>query len=347
MGRPGPFRFGWAACHHGGRSTWNHDPVPRPLLPLLLAALIAGACSSAGPTLVAADQPATPAPTGTPTIAETETGAGDSAVTTDETETTPGHADEGADDEADAATDATADPDADAGGDDDGDTGADDEADLSDNGGPAGPATVDCTTPRAGPATNELSQAIDFDFDDAPDLVSTYAVSGDNRLAFRLRVETAAGETLDAALDVDRAMVGPVEPLGAADIDSDNDATELLTVVGAGASTMLVAIHARQGCDLAQATLDDFPITFPIGGSIGNTAGLQCIDADNNGTIDSFVAWVGVANFDTDEGDYFIDGVEYQLRDGTLRQIGTRTFEANIREADFVYGQLSCGDVNA
>ena len=49
---------------------------------------------------------------------------------------------------------------------------------------------------------------------------------------------------------------------------------------------------------------------------------------------------------DTGDGTYAIEGVEYELRGSELREVGVRTLQANVSEADFVYANLTCGAVS-
>ena len=82
------------------------------------------------------------------------------------------------------------------------------------------------------------------------------------------------------------------------------------------------------------------------GGSVQNLGGLQCIDRDRNGVNNTIVAWLATAVGDTGDGTYAIEGVEYRLRGTELSEVGVRTLQANVSEADFVYANLTCGGVS-
>jgi hypothetical protein len=202
-----------------------------------------------------------------------------------------------------------------------------------------------CTAGLAGDPTVTATERADFDGDGALDQVTTYRV-GDSPGTWHIRVDTAAGESLDTPLGAIASPDANVIPLGGADVDGDGATEELFTVVGSGASVAIVAIHERSGCEIVSAEIGGAPVTFPVGGSIANIAGVQCVDTDNNGANNTIVAWTGLADFSQPEGTYDVEGVEYQLRSGELQEVGTRTIVANIAEADFVYGQLTCGALN-
>ena len=128
--------------------------------------------------------------------------------------------------------------------------------------------------------------------------------------------------------------------------DAGMDFGSVFVAVGAGASAVIVAIYTLVGCDMMQATNGGAPIGFPIGGSVQNLGGLQCIDTDRNGVNNTIVAWLATAVGDTGDGTYAIEGVEYRLRGTELSEVGVRTLQANVSEADFVYANLTCGGVS-
>ncbi len=331
---PGQAGRGGPACRGGPVPICHHGAMARlPLLVgvMLLGALVAGACSSDEPSLVVTDAPA---PT---TVAEPSPGSGDD--------------------------------DDDGGGDNDGEvlaeaptptpTGATatsvptatpsptptPTAGATATAGPTSepqPGPGGCTAGLAGDPTATVEAPADLDGDGAPDLVTTYVLADGS---WRLRVDTSAGESLDSALDI---LPGPevVRPVGSVDLDGDPASEELLVVVGAGAATDLVALFTRDRCDLVQVTAVGVPITFPIGASIGAVGGLECVDEDGDGAIHSIVAWSGIANFEAGEGVYDIDGVVYELTGASLEPVGNRTLQAQVGQADFVYGQLSCGTLS-
>lgn len=206
---------------------------------------------------------------------------------------------------------------------------------------PAAAADDGCTAALTGEPTSSDTARADLDGDGSPDQVTTYRSADD----WRIRVDTAAGESLDSPIGPSAFGADAVTPLGGADVDGDGATAELFTVVGAGASALLVAIHTRVGCELEPATIAGGPVAFPIGGGIGTIGGLTCIDSDDDGVVNAIVAWTGIADFEATEGTFDIEGVEYELRGTELRQVGTRSFTTNVARADFVYAQLTCGPV--
>jgi len=202
-----------------------------------------------------------------------------------------------------------------------------------------------CVIGLTGNPTTVTGAVADFDGDGASDQITVYA-TGIASDPWHVRVDTAAGESLDSSMGPDVLTGANVGPLGGADADGDGASDELFIVIGAGASSTIVGIYNRVGCEIAPVTLNGSRVGFPVGGSIGNIGGLECIDADGSGTTDSIIAWSGSADFDAGEGQYVIEGVEYRLAGVQLEQVGTRALTANISQADFVYGSLTCGSVS-
>ncbi|MFV2039780.1 MAG: hypothetical protein ACC660_06015, partial [Acidimicrobiales bacterium] len=203
-----------------------------------------------------------------------------------------------------------------------------------------------CSKALAGDPTGATTALADFDGDGEDDQILVYRVGEDtSEDTWRIRVETVAGESFDSPLVLEVGSGADPAVLGGTDIDGDTSTDEIFAVVGAGASTILVAIIVRDECELVQAGSGGQAQSFPVGGSLANIGGLECVAADD-GATESFIAWTGTADFEAEDGRYVMEGVEYQLRGSELIEIGLRSVEANIREADFVYGQLSCGAVN-
>lgn len=326
-------------CDHG--RVCHHCPVPRPTYPIatLMAAVLAvGGCSageSAAPANDALAQAAPPTESiqaiAPPVVEPT---AAPEPTTTPQTEAPTPTPTPGATAPAPSAPPAppAATPPATPG------TG---EADPT----PVPNPGEDCTAGLAGEPTVTTTERADFDGDGALDQITTYRV-GAAPGAWHIRVDTAAGESLDTPLGAIATPDTNVVPLGGADVDGDGATEELFTVVGSGASVAIVAIHQRMGCEIVSAAIGGAPVTFPVGGSIANIAGVQCVDTDNNGVNNTIVVWTGLADFSQPDGTYEVEGVEYQLRSGELQEVGARTIVANLAEADFVYGQLTCGAVN-
>lgn len=292
-------------------------------------ALTAVACASEGPTLVTADpDPVTATPTedrqpGFRTDGgDTGSDEGEGSVEAGDETPIPTELPEGA---------ATPSP----------QPGADGEPAAGEPTAQASPEPgIGCSAPPVA-SDREIEMLTDADGDGVADRLSTYL---DRNGSWRLRLEAANGDVLEASLDVEREVSSLVEPLGAADLDGDGTADEVLTVVGAGAATNLIAVHTRIDCDLVAVTLDGAPITFPVGGSVVNIAGLQCEDTDANGVTNVVIAWLGTVD-PSDPQRYQLQGIEYQLRGSELTQVGTRTRDAALGEADFVYGQLACDNL--
>ena len=210
---------------------------------------------------------------------------------------------------------------------------------------PESVAAEPCSAGLAGTPVASSTSSADVDGDGALDQVTVYGTgSAASPAPWRVRVDTAAGESVDSPLDVDPGAASI--PIGGADVDGDGATDELFVAVGSGASTVIVAIYALIGCDLVQTTNGGAPIGFPIGGSVQNLGGLSCLDTDANGVTNTIVAWLATAVAETGDGTYAIEGVEYELRGSELREVGTRVLQANVSEADFVYGSLTCGAVS-
>ncbi len=295
--------------------------VPRsPLLVGVMSvlALAAAACSSDDPALVAGDRPTPPAPQTEP-AGEPEPGSDDGVVAGDPDPTPTAAA---------PAPTPTPDP-----------TPSATAAVTTEPQPQPQPQPGECTAGLAGDPTATVEAPVDLDADGAPDLATTYVLADGS---WHLRVDTSAGESLDSGLDVDPGPAG-VRPLGSVDLNGDPSAEELLVVVGAGAATEIVALFVRDRCDLVQIKVVDVPITFPVGASVGAVGGLECLDDDGDGAMDTIVAWSGIANFEAGEGVYDVDGVVYRVSGDQLEPVGDRRLRAQVGQADFVYGQLSCG----
>ena len=311
---------------------------------LVVAVLAIAACSNDGASQVATDTAATPTTAEAPTPTAEPTPSGDGLASSDD----PQGADEvdevvagSGEPTAVAAPTPTPTTDEDTG------DGAVIDGVTPDASGTAPPAEAPsaCSASRAGePVASEVARA-DADGDGRQDDIITYAIdNGSGDPAWRLRVETASGASYDTALRVEPGFGAMPEPLGGADVDGDGATEELFTTVGAGASATIVAIHVIEGCDLVQAHQNDFATTFPVGGTVANLAGLQCVDSDANGVNNGIVAWIGEAD-PTASGTWQLFGTEYVLRGSELTEVAYLERTASIVEADFVYSQLTCGSV--
>ncbi len=193
-----------------------------------------------------------------------------------------------------------------------------------------------CNAPFAGTAVRATVRFVDLDGDGDTDVMTVYGLGPESSpTAWRIRVETAAGEAFDSPLDADVSGLAPITAVGGGDIDGDGT-DELFSVVGAGASATIVAIHTRDGCDLVPLTVGAAPAQFPVGGSVGSMGGLTCTEER------TLIEWSGSADFDAGDGTYDITGRQYRLADGALIKLGDLAFTAKLTDPDFVYGELTC-----
>ncbi len=130
----------------------------------------------------------------------------------------------------------------------------------------------------------------DLDGDDAPDQLTTYAFETDGETHFVFRVHLASGFFDEVILD-QADSIAPVRPLGTAAIGSGRPVA--FVVESSGASTLNVSLwglhdNRDDPCSLGRVTIPDHtvPVVFPIGGSAGSGAGLECRDVDGDGTAE-------------------------------------------------------------
>lgn len=315
--------------------------VSRMITIAALVVLVAAACAGDRPTLATGDAPAG-IPTAAAATPTTQTAGTDEQVEAAATpssepdgpasEDEPGPAEPTTDDTPDAETDPT--PTA---------SGLPEPAEPTSTPAPAVP--VGCQTALSGEPVRRSDARVDVDADGATDVLSVYATGSNSApTGWRIRLETASGDTFDNALFVDAGdPLAPIQVIGAADADGDGAADELFTVVGAGASAEIVAVHVRQGCDLVPVTIGGSPVSFPVGGSIGSLGGVGCRDTDGDGLTDVLTAWSGLAQFDQGEGTYLIDAVDHVFVGAALEQVASSTFTASVTAPDFVYSTLACG----
>jgi hypothetical protein len=163
---------------------------------------------------------------------------------------------------------------------------------------------------------------------------------------WRIRIEAADGESIEAPLQVDLATdpdTGAIRPLGATDLDGDGVA-ELFTVVGDAPGAELVTVHVRVNCALAPVTVGGGSLSFPVGARPTLTSGLACTDHDGDGGIDGVTGWIGLPDGEGPGGspEWRVDGVVYALTGSELAQVETVS-EAGLDEAGAAaYGVLDC-----
>lgn len=72
--------------------------------------------------------------------------------------------------------------------------------------------------------------------------------------------------------------VAPLRVLGGFNIGGTST-DEALAIVGAGAATDIVGLWGFDSCSLERITLDGDPAEFPIGETVVNRSGLQCLES--------------------------------------------------------------------
>jgi hypothetical protein len=163
---------------------------------------------------------------------------------------------------------------------------------------------------------------------------------------WRIRIEAADGDSIEAPLQVDLATdpdTGAIRPLGATDLDGDGP-TELFTVVGDAPGAALVTIHVQVDCALAPVTVGGGSLSFPVGARPMLTSGLACTDHDGDGRVDGVTGWIGLPDGEGTDGSaqWRVDGVVYALTGTELMQVETVS-EAGLTEAEAAaYGMLDC-----
>lgn len=163
---------------------------------------------------------------------------------------------------------------------------------------------------------------------------------------WRIRVEAADGDSVEASLQVDVATDpdgGAIGPLGATDLDGDG-VQELFTVVGDAPGAELVTMHVRVGCALAPVTVGGGSLSFPVGARPMLVSGLACTDLDGDGRVDGVTGWIGLPDGEGPDGStlWRVDGVAYRLTGTELIQVETMS-EAGLDEAAAAaYGALDC-----
>ena len=101
-----------------------------------------------------------------------------------------------------------------------------------------------CAAGLAGTPVAASTAPADVDGDGALDQVTVYGTGSPAQPApWRIRVDLASGEATDSPLAVDPNAAGI--PIGGADVDGDGSSDEVFVAVGAGASTVIVAINAQ------------------------------------------------------------------------------------------------------
>jgi hypothetical protein len=170
----------------------------------------------------------------------------------------------------------------------------------------------------------------DVDGDEEPDEITTYRV-GDTE--WHLAVTLATGGGHDLVLP--NAGPGGVTLIGGADVDGDGG-HELWAKVDSGASAEILGLFAFLDCELRAVVLNDAPATFPVGGSVGSSAGLDC-------------AAPGVVVFSASSNDgqtYEATSTSYELYAGELTFVGADVATVTVDDPGFDrYSSFSCKDL--
>lgn len=172
----------------------------------------------------------------------------------------------------------------------------------------------------------------DVDGDGSDDVLTSYRVPGDPP-TWRLRVELAAGGSVDVAMEGD--VLAAHRVLGVSDLDGDGT-SEVFAQVGQGAYTVLIGMWSLVGCDLETVMLGAVPAVFPAGASVANVVGLSCPPGD--GLVETVlqssdgVSYAGVA-------------ITYRL-DGTgLIEVAEVAVAATVEQTDQLSG-FRCGEMS-
>ena len=184
-------------------------------------------------------------------------------------------------------------------------------------------------------ATDRATVTGDVDGDQRADELISYR---DGSGAWHLQVRLGAGG--GAGLAVPSPGDTSVQVLGGADVDGDG-AAELWARTGAGASAAIVGLARLTDCRLERITFATRePAEFPVGGTVGTAAGLQCRAGSAGSVLTSYTA--------TNMGDdrYEVVAQEWKL-DGTTLVSGTST-TTTVAATDGLLGRassFSCGDL--
>lgn len=186
-------------------------------------------------------------------------------------------------------------------------------------------------------AANIAEAAGDVDGDGADDDLLSYRLGTDD---WRLRVELAAGGAADVVIP--SFGDGAIAVLGGADVDGDGD-DEVWAQTGSGASAAIIGLARFTDCKLERVTFaGGDPAEFPVGGSVGNAAGLDC-----EGHGDPTADLTGYTATNTGEGTYEVTATEYALEGTVLTQGASAVTTATLGDEAFARAtSFSCDDLS-
>ena len=117
---------------------------------------------------------------------------------------------------------------------------------------------------------------------------------------------------------------------------------EFFAKIGGGASTQAFGLYEVVDCQLRAIQLDGEQAVFGAGGTVNNTTGFGCFDADDNGANDFIVTYTGSRLGDS--SDFEVTGIQYAVLDGQLQFILADGLGPNENDPDFgVYSGAGCG----
>lgn len=183
-------------------------------------------------------------------------------------------------------------------------------------------------------ATNGVEVAADVDGDGRADAVRSH--QGPD--GWHLQVEVAPGRGADLPYGPE-ALEG-IRVIGGADVDGDGD-DEIWVQTGRGASALVLGLAVYTDCALARVALPSLDeAAFPVGGSVGTAAGLECAAADPSAHLTAYTAT------NTGDSTYEVVAVEHRLEGGTLHEVAHRTETATLGDDLFTRAtSFRCGDL--
>jgi hypothetical protein len=175
----------------------------------------------------------------------------------------------------------------------------------------------------------------DVDGDGAADTLRSYGI-GDG---WHLQVVLAGGGGAELALTSSGA--GAMGAVGTADVDGDGR-DEVWALTGSGASASIVGLVRFDACTLSRVTfVNGEPADFPVGGSVGAAAGLECAaGADPDTDLTAYTA------SSSDGSHHAVTVTEYSLEGSTVVVQASTSTSAQAGDAAFArYTGFTCDDL--